>query len=103
MPFAPVVIEWFSTVRPSVGQREVVFVRFVNNNKPVSGAQLKATLRLGKQTLGVAHGSTTDRAGKAQASFIVPAAARGKMLRVVVSLSYKRHTYRGRNDLRIAG
>jgi hypothetical protein len=99
--FAPVVIESFSLVHPKAGQHALVLVRFVNNNRPVAGARLTATVRIGKRTLMTLHGNATNRKGKAQAGFTVPAAARGKTVRVQVSLTYKGHTYLGRNDIKV--
>lgn len=99
--FAPVVVESFSAAHPRVGQHLAVNVRFLNNNRPVAGAHLTATLHLGKKSLETVHGSTTDRKGNAHAGFTVPKAARGKTLRVSVSLSYKGHTYPGRDDLKV--
>ena len=99
--FAPVVVESFSVAHPRAGQHVVVNVRFLNNNRPVAGARLSATLRLGKKILETVHGSTTDRNGNAHAGFAVPKSASGKTLRVAVSLSYRGRTYPGRDDLKV--
>jgi hypothetical protein len=101
--FAPVVIESFSVLHPKVGQHVAVLVRFVNNNRPVAGARLTATIRVGKHTLMTVHGAPTNKSGKASAPFTVPGAARGKTVRVLVSMKYKGHAYAGRNDLKVRG
>jgi|SRR5947209_14555396 len=93
--FAPVVIEWFSVVQPRSGQSLTVFSRFVNNNKPIPGAQMAATLTVGTQALGNVRGNATNAKGVARATFTVPQAASGKTLRVSVTLTYKKHTYKG--------
>ncbi len=101
VPFAPVVVEWFSTTHPRVDQREVVFARLLNNNKPVRGARLSATVRINKAVIARMTGGTTNHKGMAQATFKVPAAARGRLVTVTVSFRYRGHTYIGRNDLKV--
>lgn len=101
--FAPAIVEWFSAIHPKAGQHVFVYARFVNNNKPVPGARLTATLRLGRHNLKTVHGTMTGRKGVARAAFGVPGAAKGKSLRVVATLSYKGKTYQGRNDLKVRG
>lgn len=101
--FSPVVIESFSLSHPRVGQREVVHTQLLNNKKPVAGAHLAATIYLGKKVLMVVHGTTTNSQGKAQASFKVPSAAKGKTLRASVILTYGKHKAIGRNDIKVLG
>jgi hypothetical protein len=99
--FAPSIVEWFSAINPRPGKHMFVYARFVNNNKPVPGARLTVTLRLGAHSLGTVHGTMTGRKGIARAAFTVPASAGGKSLRVVTTLSYKGQKYQGRNDLKV--
>jgi hypothetical protein len=98
---SPVVIEWFSQPMTTVGQREVVYFRLLDRNQALPGARLTAHVQLGKTVVMVLRGSTIDRTGRASTSFTVPASARGKVLRVVVSLAYRQYHFPGRNDLRV--
>jgi hypothetical protein len=100
---SPVVIERFSAPHPRVGQRETVYVQALDRNKPVIGAQVTTRVLLGKRTLLTMTGSRTNHTGRAQASFTIPSVAKGKSLRVVVTVLYKGYRFPGSDDLHVRG
>lgn len=98
---AVTVMEWFSNLKPRAGSRDVVYAQVWQRNHPVPGAQLSATLLLGKHVLRVIKGGKTGKAGKAEAGFVVPKGLAGRVLTVKVTLRYRRSVMFGSNQLHV--
>jgi hypothetical protein len=99
--FAPVVVEWFSKAAPRPGESVTLFVRYLNNNKPIQGAQLKATVKRDSTVLLKLEGNTTSAKGLARAKFRVPAHTAGQTLLVPVTMTYQGQITHAKGALRV--
>jgi hypothetical protein len=95
------VMEWFSVRTPAPGQKDVVYARLFARNRPVKGARMFVTVRLGKRVVASVQGGTTNPSGQAEATFRIPPRSSGKRLQVLVSLRVSGHSVTGINTIQV--